>query len=212
MKPTQESKAKRWKQSDSWRCCWKTWIKLYLTVSSSPEFLSYVKSELNLQFSLNSVFVTRIWKGPNYYSDINQENSRIGEEVVTVQLLSRVQLFVTWWTAALQAFLSFTEKSPGVCSNSCPLSQWCHPTISSSVASFSSCPQSFPESGSFPRSQLFASGGQSTGASVLAPVLPMSIQGWFPLGLSGWISLLSKGFSRVFSNTTVQKREFFGAQ
>ena len=187
MKPTQESKAKRWKQSDSWRCCWKTWIKLYLTVSSSPEFLSYVKSELNLQFSLNSVFVTRIWKGPNYYSDINQENSRIGEEVVTVQLLSRVQLFVTWWTAALQAFLSFTEKSPGVCSNSCPLSQWCHPTISSSVASFSSCPQSFPESGSFPMSHLFSSDGQSIETS--ASVLPMHIQGWFPLGLTGLIFL-----------------------
>ena len=89
-----------------------------------------------------------------------------------------------------------------VCSNSCPLSWWCHPTISSSVVPFSSCPQSFPTSGSFPMSRFFASGGQSIGAS--ASVLPMNIQDWFPLGLPGFISLLSKGLSRVFSNITVQ--------
>ena len=94
--------------------------------------------------------------------------------------------------------------SPGACSNSCPLSRWCHPTISSSVAPFSSSPQSFPASGSFPMSWLFASGDQSIGASV--SVLPMNIQGWFPLGLTGLISLLEKG---VFSNTTVWKHQFF---
>ena len=87
-----------------------------------------------------------------------------------------------------------------VCSNSCPLSQWCHPTISSSVTPFSSCLQAFPAPESFPKSQLFASGGQSTGASV--SVLPMNIQGWFPLGLTGLISMLSKGLSRVFSSTS----------
>ena len=97
------------------------------------------------------------------------------------------------------------------CSNSCPLSWWCHPTVSSSVAPFS-CPQSFPVSGSFPISQFFASGGQSIGASASASVLPMNIQGWFPLGLTGLISLLSKGLSRVFSSTTVQKYRFFSAQ
>ena len=100
--------------------------------------------------------------------------------------------------------------SSRVCSNSCPLNQWCHPTISSSVIPFSSCLQSFPTSGSFPMSWLLTSGGQSTGAS--APVLPMNIQGWFPLGLTDLISLLSKGFSRVFSRTTVQKHQFFGSQ
>ena len=100
--------------------------------------------------------------------------------------------------------------SPRVCSNSCPLSQWCHPTISSSVAPFSSYPQSFPASRSFPVSQLFTSCGQSIRAS--ASVLPMSIQGWFPLGLSGLVSLLSKGLLRVFSRTTVQKHHFFGIQ
>ena len=98
--------------------------------------------------------------------------------------------------------------SPRACSNSCPLSQWCHPTISSSVVPFS-CLQSFPASRSFPMSQLFILGGQSIGAS--ASVLPMIIQDWFPLGWTGWISLQSKGLSRVFSNTTVQKCQFFGS-
>ena len=102
--------------------------------------------------------------------------------------------------------------SAGLCSNSCWLSQWCHPTISSSVIPFSSCPQSFPASGSFQMSSFFASGGQSIGASASASVLPMNIQDWFPLGWTGWISLQSKGLSRVFSNTTVQKHQFFRAQ
>ena len=102
--------------------------------------------------------------------------------------------------------------SPGVCTNSCPRSRWCYLIISSSVVPFSSCPQSFPASGSFPMSQLFASGGQSIGASASAPVLPMNIQGWFPLGLTGLISLLSEGLSRIFSNTRVWKHQFFGAQ
>ena len=101
--------------------------------------------------------------------------------------------------------------SPGVYSHSCPLSQWCHPTISSSAVLFS-CPQSFPASGSFQMSQLLASGGQNIGVSASASVLPMNIQGWFPLGWTGWISLQSKGLSRVFSNTTVQKHQFFGSQ
>ena len=95
-------------------------------------------------------------------------------------------------------------STPGACSNSCPLSPWCHPTISSLVVPFSSCLQSFPASGSFPKSQIFTSGGQSIGASASASVLPMNIQNWFPLGWTGWISLLSKGLSRVFSNTTVK--------
>ena len=93
--------------------------------------------------------------------------------------------------------------TPGVYSNSCPLS-WCHPTISSSVIRFSSCLQSFPASGSFQMSQFFTSGGQSIGLSASASILPMNIQDWFPLGWIGWISLQSKGLSRVFSNTTVQ--------
>ena len=101
---------------------------------------------------------------------------------------------------------------PRVCSNSCPLSQWCLPTISSSVTPFPSCPQSFPASGCFLMSQLFASVGQSIGASASVSVLPMNIQDWFPLGSTGLMSLQSKGLSRVFSNTTVWKHQFFGTQ
>ena len=96
------------------------------------------------------------------------------------------------------------SPTPGVYSNSCPLSQWCHPTISSSVTPFSSCPQSFPASGSFQMSQLFTSGGQSIGVSASASVLPMNTQDWSPLGWTGWISLQSKGLSRVSCNITVQ--------
>ena len=104
------------------------------------------------------------------------------------------------------------SATPGACSNSCPSTQWCHPAISSSVIPFSSCLHSFPAAGSFPMSQFFASGGQSIGVSASASVLPMNIQDWFPLGLTDWISLQSKGFSRVFSNTTVQKHQFFSVQ
>ena len=103
------------------------------------------------------------------------------------------------------------SPTPRVYSNSCPLSRWCHPTISSSVVPFS-CLQSFPASGSFQMSQFFPSGGQSIGVSALASVLPMNIKGWFPLGLTGLIFLQSKGLSRVLSNTSVQKHQFFSAQ
>ena len=104
------------------------------------------------------------------------------------------------------------SQTPGVYSNSCPLSQWCHPNISSSVVPFSSCPQSLPASGSFPTSQLFTWGGQSIGVSASASVLPMNTQDWPPLGWTGWNSLQFKGLSRVFSNTIVQKHQFFGAE
>ena len=104
------------------------------------------------------------------------------------------------------------SPTPGVYSNSCPSSQWCHPAISSSVVPFSSCPQSLPASGSFPMSQLFTWGGQSTEVSASASVLPMNTQDWSPLGWTGWISLQSKGLSTVFSNTTVQKHQFFSTQ
>ena len=108
--------------------------------------------------------------------------------------------------------LSVHHQLPESTPNSCPLSRWCHPTISSSVVPFSSCPQSFPASGSFPMSQLFASGGQSIGLSASTLVLPVNTQDWSPLGWIGWNSLQSKGLSRVFSSTTVQKHQFFGSQ
>ena len=104
------------------------------------------------------------------------------------------------------------SPTPGVYSNPCPSSQWCHLTISSSVVPFSSCPQSFSASGSFPMSQLFSSVGQSIEVSASTSVLPMNTQDWSPLGWTGWISLQSKGLSRVFSNTTVQKHQFFYIQ
>ena len=102
------------------------------------------------------------------------------------------------------------SPTPGVHQNSCPSSRWCHPAISSSVVPFSSCPQSLPGSESFPMSQLFAWGGQSFGVSALASVFPKNTQDWSPLEWTGWVSLQSKGLSRVFSNTTVQKHQFFG--
>ena len=105
---------------------------------------------------------------------------------------------------------SCPSPTPRVYPNSCPLSQWCHPTIWSSVIPFASCPQSFPASGSFQMSQLFASGGQSIGVSASTSVLPMNTQDWSPLVWTGWTSLQSKRLSRVFSNTTVQKHQFFG--
>ena len=104
------------------------------------------------------------------------------------------------------------SPTPRIYSNSCSSSWWCHPAISSSVIPFSSCPQSFPTPGSFPMSQLFASGSQSIGVSASPSVLPMNTQDWSPLGWTGWISLQSKGLSRVFSNTAVQNHQFFGAQ
>ena len=113
---------------------------------------------------------------------------------------SVMSLFATPWIAACQAALSFTIS--GACSNSCPLSQWCHPTVSSFVISFSFCPQSIPASESFPMSQLFTWSGQSIGVSALASVLPRNTQDWSLLEWTGWISLQSKGLLRVFSNTT----------
>ena len=130
--------------------------------------------------------------------------------VSSVQLFRHVQLFATH---GLQ-HTRFPCPSPTLwaCSNSCPSCWWCHPTISSSVVPFSSCLQSFPASGSFPRSQFFASGGQSIGASASASLLPMNIQDRFPVGWTGLLSLQSKGLSRVFSNTIVQKHQIFGTQ
>ena len=121
----------------------------------------------------------------------------------SVQLLSHVRLFENPWITAHQA--SRPSPTPGVYPNSCPLSWWCHPAISSSIIPFSSCPQSLPASGSFPMSQLFAWGGQSIGVSASTSVLPMNTPDWSPLGWTGWISLQSKRLSRVFSNTTIQR-------
>ena len=128
----------------------------------------------------------------------------------SVQSLSRVRPFVTPWITSRQPLCP--SPTPGVHSDLHPSSPWCHPAISSSVVPFSSYQQSLPASKSFPLSQHFASDGQSTGVSVLASFLPKKCQGWSPSEWTGWISLQSKGLSRVFSNTTVQKHQFFGTQ
>ena len=132
--------------------------------------------------------------------------------VVVVSQFSHSVVSNSWWPHGLQhSRLPCSSPTPGVCSNSCPSSQWCHPTISSSVVPFS-CFQSIPASGSFQMSPFFASGGQSIGVSASASVLPMTIQDFFPLWLTGLISLQSKGLSRVFSNTTIQKHQLFSTQ
>ena len=142
------------------------------------------------------------------YTDRKGDIARV--QFSSVQSLSRVRLFATPWTAVHQASLSITNS--GVYPNSCSLSRWYHLTISSSVVAFSSCLQSFPTSQSFQMSQLFASGGQNIGVLASTSVFPMNTQDWSPLGWTGWISLKSKGLSRVFSNTTFQKHQLFGTQ
>ena len=147
------------------------------------------------------------------HTDANKYMKRCSTSLIqfsSVQSLSHLRLFATPWITAHQASLSITLSR--VYSNSCPSSRWCHPTVSSSVVPFSSCPQSFLASGCFPTSQLFKSVGQSTGALASATVLPMNIQGWLPLRLAGLISVPSKGLSRVFSSSTIQKHQFFSAQ
>ena len=130
----------------------------------------------------------------------------------SVQFSRSVVSNSSWLHRLQDAMPPCPSPTPGNYSNSCPLSRWCHPTISSSVVPFSSHLQSFPASGSFPGSQFFTSGGQRIGVSASTSVLPMNTQDWAPLRWTGWISLQSKGFSRVFSNTTVQKHHFFSTQ
>ena len=132
--------------------------------------------------------------------------------ISSVQFSCSVMSDSLWLHELQHARPACPSSTPKVYSNSCPLSRWCHPTISFSVFPFSSCRQFFPASRSFQTSQLFASGGQSIGVSASIPVLLLNTQGWSPLGWTCWISLQSKGLSRVFSNTTVQKHQFFGAQ
>ena len=126
----------------------------------------------------------------------------------TVQFSQSIMSDSLWLHGVQHTRLPCPSPTPRACSNSCPLSLWCNPSISSLAIPFSSYLQFFPTSGSFPMSQIFTSGSQSSGASASASVFPMNIQDWFPLGFTGWISLLSKGLSRVFSSITVQKCHF----
>ena len=182
--------------------------------------------------------ITKIWKQPKcqstddwmkkiwywyiylmeYYSVIKKNEhfaicniDGFGRAFSSVHFSRSVVSDSLWPHEAQHARPPCPSPTPRVHSNSCPSSRWCHPAISSSVVLFS-CPQSFPASGSFQMSQFFASGGQSIGVSVSTSVLPKNTQDWFPLGWTGWISLLPKGLLRGFSNTTVQKHQFIGAQ
>ena len=155
------------------------------------------------------VYSYRLWVVPPQRLHPTNSKTVWAGPLVVVQLLSHVRLFVTPWPAAHQAPLSFSISQR---MRKLMLIWWCYLTISSSVLPFSSCLQSFPASGSFPMSQLYASGGQSIELSASASVLPMNIQGWFPLGLTGLISLLSRELSSIFSSTTVQLHQFFGTQ
>ena len=178
-------------------------ISFGLSWAAKTQMLSHYRPQLwswQFWFLLLDVWV--------WFQDIKHHRHANHSTVVIVWSLSHVN---SLWPHGLQhSRLPCPSLSPGVCSSSCPLSWWCHPTISSSVVPFSSCPQSFPAPRSFPISQLFTLGGQSIGAS--ASLLPMNIQDWFPLELSGLTSLLSKGLSRVFSSSTIQKHRFLNAR
>ena len=164
------------------------------------------------EFSKNNV-----WRAPWTAADSRKYSANINCYIMYFLSRSSIQFSRSVVSDSLRPHESqhagppCLSPTPGVHPDSCPSSQWCHPTISSSVIPFSSCPQSLPESESFPMSQLFT-WGQSTGVSALASVLPKNTQDWYPLEWTGWNSLQSKGLSRVFSNTTVQKHQFFGAQ
>ena len=174
--------------------CWPFWNSLVLT---------------SLCHAVNShVILSKFMPWP-----LPSQSHRLWRDKELVSQFSRSVMSDSLRPHGLQHFrLPCSSPFPGACWNSCPLTHWCHPTISSSVFPFSSCLLSFSESGSFPTSQLFTSGDQSIGTSASASILPLNIQDWFSLGLTGLISLQSKVCSRVFSNTTVQKHQFFSTQ
>jgi len=179
-----------------------TWQRLSDKIPCLDMFIAY------LNLSLGSEIISQFQIKVPLQNPLSPQNGQIS---LSVQFSHSVVSDSLWLHGLQYDSLLSTSLSPGTCSNSCASSRWCHPTISSTVVPFSSYYQSFLALGSFPVSQFLASGGQSIGASASASLLPMNIQDWFPLGLTGLI-LHSKGLSRVFSNTTIQKHQFFGAQ
>ena len=193
-------------------------FKKWFTITDFVSYTKLRKSWMIMKWSLpnytilpTQILFPRVNMTFIHPSDENKQMIEISHQLHSVQFSHSVTSNSLRPHGLQHARLPCSSPTPGACSNSCPLSRWCHPTISSSVVPFS-CLQSFLASGSFPVSQSFASCGQSIAASASASVLPMNIQDWFPLGLIGLISLQSKRLSRVFSNTTVQKRQFFSAQ
>ena len=187
--------------------CWRRLLRVSLGFGMIYDSVDYVKKKESKQILARH----GLYEKKKTSRKQQKEHKNRMKKVSSVQSLSRIWLFATPWTAARTPGLPVHHQLR-VYSNSSPLSQWCHPTISSSVIPFSSCLQCFPASGSFPVSQFFTSGGQSIGASTSTSVLPMNIQDWSPLAWTGWSSLQSKGLSRVFSNTAVQKHQFFSTQ
>ena len=182
------------------------YLKLHFKIHGSPTYILCYKDQFQVKWS-------RTFKSNTHenFIMIIMFGNILKISMSPVQFSLSVVSNSLWPRGLQYTRLPCPSPTPGAYSNSCPLSRWCHPTISSSVIPFSFCLQSFPESGSIQMSQ-FSSGGQSIGVSALASVLPLNIQDSFPLGLTGWIALLSKGLSRVFSNTTVQKHQFFSSQ
>ena len=170
-------------------------------------------SAWSLQWMLEQANATlTLWEPTVKYSEILKAGSSLKLVISSVQISHSVMSDSLWPHESQHTRPPCPSPTPGVYSNSCPSSQWYHPAISSSVIPFSSCPQSLPESGYFPMSQLFAWSCQSIGVSASESVLPMNTQDWSPLGWTGWISLQSKGLSRVFSNITVQMLQFLVTQ
>ena len=208
----------------SWQIMGKQWKQWETLLSEAPKSLQMVIAVMKLKDSYS--LEGKLWqprqhilKQRYYFANKGPSSQGYGFSSVHVsvqfssfQFNCSVMSDSLWPHESQHARPPCPSPAPGVHSDSCPLSLWCHPAISSSVIPFSSCPQSLPAPESFPMSQLFASGGQSIGVSASTSVLPMNMQDWFPLGWTGWISLQSKGLSRVFSNITVQKHQFFGTQ
>ena len=195
-----------------WKLFWAFFLICFVHFLSPPLAGKFHECKNLTCFSLSS---PQCLDAPNVFVEYIQEWKTYGKNDQcwgSVQFSCSVVSNSLWSHELQHTRPPCPSPTPRVYPNSCPLSWWCHPTISSSVVPFFSCPQSFPASGSFQMSQLFASGGQSIGVSASTSVLPMSTQDWSPLGWTVWISLQSKGLSKVFSNTTVQKHQFFGAQ
>ena len=184
------------------------WSRYYFSPQRTGPFVRQVKWEAHC---LNTI-INKLGWGWRYIAVFLRFTQPLISSDLSNQISHSVVSDSLWPHESQHARPPCPSPTPGVHWDSCPLSQWCHPVISSSVVPFSSCPQSLPASESFPMNQLFAWGGQSTGVSALASFLPKKSQGWSPWEWTGWISLQSKGLSRVLSNTTLQKHQFFGAQ